>query len=146
MHYSNELPFFTRDELACQGTGIIKMDIHLAVHLPLLRLEWGKPLSPSSVCRTPKHNARVGGHPHSMHLTDNPKWPTDGTAAADIKWRHWPKDEKLRFAQLAWKRGWSVGLHDGFCHIDRRIDFGLQQAVFLYGTWSGAFDPDEVMG
>ena len=145
MNYTQAIPFFTEKELACQGTGVIKMDIHFAVHFPLLRLKWDKPLIPNSVCRTPQHNEDEGGHPRSMHLTDNPEWPTDGTAAGDVRWRDWPVDEKLSFAKLAWSLGWSVGLHDGFCHVDRRVDFGLQQAVFIYGAWSDHFDPDEVM-
>lgn len=144
MHISKPIPFFTADELACKCCGLIKLDIHFAVHAPLLRLKWGRPLYPSSVCRCPRHNADEGGHVRSLHLTENPKHPTDGTAGMDVKWRNWPLEEKLRFARLAWRLGWAVGLHDGFCHVDRRADFGLQQRVFVYGAWSGAFEPAAV--
>jgi hypothetical protein len=140
-------PYFSRYELCCTGTGIIKMDVRFADALMDLREAWGKPLSPSSVCRTPEHNAAIGGHPRSLHLTENPAWPTNGTMAADIRWRTWSADEKKRFAKFCWKLGWAVGLHDGFIHIDRRACLNLQQlpqAVFLYGNWSGAFSPDEV--
>lgn len=142
------IEFFADHELACKGSGVIKLDPRFADALPALRREWSRPLSPTSVCRTPEHNAKVGGHPRSLHLTDNPVWPTIGTMGADIAWRSWPDMRKLAFARLAWKRGWSVGLHDGFCHIDRRGDLGLPnlpQNVFLYGAWSGVFSPAEVM-
>jgi hypothetical protein len=64
--------------------------------------------------------------------------------AVDINWRGWRSDEKLSFAKLAYSMGWSVGLHDGFCHIDRRVDIGLSQVVFLYGKWSGEFSVTQV--
>jgi hypothetical protein len=57
--------------------------------------------------------------------------------AADVSWRTWDKQERMNFARLAYRQGWSVGLHNGFCHIDRRKDIGLQQAVFVYAEWNG---------
>jgi hypothetical protein len=68
--------------------------------------------------------------------------------AADIRWRGWPVDEQIAFAKLAWKMGWSIGLHNGFCHIDRRADLGvvgLNQAIFLYGTWDGSFSREQIV-
>lgn len=141
------IEFFGADECACKGTGVIKMDPRFAEALPLLRKAWGSPLGASSICRTPAHNKAERGHPSSLHLTENPKWPTLGSMAADIKWRNWPVQRKLAFARLAWSMGWSVGLHSSFCHIDRRGDLGLAnlpQNVFLYGAWHGAFTPSEV--
>lgn len=143
------VPFFSTKELACKGTSVIKLDPRFAKALPELRKAWGKPLSPTSVCRTPEHNTKVGGHPTSLHLTENPKWPTMGTMAADIAWRGWSVQDQLAFAKLAWSMGWAVGLHDGFCHIDRRADMKLDrlpQAVFLYGTWTGPFNRAEIVG
>lgn len=145
MIWTTALPYFPRHELACKGTGIIKLHGSFAAQLPALRAQWGQPLQPTSVCRAPEHNANVGGHPTSLHLTDNPKHPTAGTMAADIYWAQWDAGKKLDFAQLAWGLGWSVGLHDTFIHIDRRRDIGLRQAVFLYGRWSGVFKPEEVI-
>lgn len=63
----------------------------------------------------------------------------------DVRWRGVPVAEQLAFARLAWSMGWAVGLHDGFCHIDRRGDHGMARSVFLYGTWGGRFGPAEVM-
>ena len=139
--WTEALPYFPKSQLACKGSGVIKLDIRFAVLLPLLRERWGKPLTPSSVCRTPTHNKAVGGHIRSLHLTDNPHHKTNGTCAADIRWADWPVSEQLRFAKLAYSLGFSVGLHQAFCHIDLRSIVGLPQAVFLYGTWTNAFTP-----
>lgn len=147
MIWTEAIPYFSREELACKGSGIIKLDIRFAAALPALRADWGKPLNllnGGSVCRTPEHNASIpGAHPRSLHLTENPVHPTFGTMAADIPWREWAENEKLQFARLAYKKGWTVGLHDGFCHVDRRKEIGLRKIVFLYGAWSG-FSADEV--
>lgn len=147
--WSGAIPYFTEDELACQGSGIIKLDIRFAARLPALRAAWNAPLIPTSVCRTPAHNKAInngrGGHPRSLHLTENPFHPTNGTMASDFWWEGWDTETKLRFARLAYRMGWSVGLHNTFGHIDRRADIGLRKRVFLYGEWSGAFSVDEVL-
>lgn len=137
------IPYFSESELACKGSGIIKLDPRFAEALPKLREAWDAPLSPNSVCRSPEHNTRVGGNPRSLHMTENVAWPTLGTMAADISWASWPVPQRLRFAKLAWSLGWSVGLHNSFCHVDRRIDLALPalpQSVFLYGKWGNHFD------
>jgi len=144
MIWTEALPYFPKHELACRSTGIIKLDLRFAAALPALRMAAGRSLTPTSVCRTPAHNKASGGHPNSLHLTENPVRNTNGTMAADLAWRMWPTDEKLAFARLAWKMGWAVGLHDGFIHVDRRAEIGLPQSVFLYGTWSNAFSPEAV--
>ena len=144
--WTDAIPYFTRAELACKGTGTILLDARFAAHLPALRAAWGKPLVPTSVCRTREHNANVGGHPRSLHLTENPVHPTHGCMAADLAWRDWPTQRKLEFARLAFRMGWAVGLHDGFIHVDRRADVGLRKAVFLYGSeWSAPFDKEDVL-
>jgi hypothetical protein len=63
--------------------------------------------------------------------------------AADIAWRDWPEQDRIAFARLAYRMGWAVGLHDGFCHIDRRKDIGLEKRAFVYGSWSG-FSREEI--
>lgn len=136
--------FFPATELACKGSGIIRLDPRFAEALVQLREGWGAPLSPTSVCRSPQHNAAVRGHPRSLHLTDNPARGGFGTLAADLRWRGWSPIEQLRLARLAWSTGWAVGLHDGFIHVDLRRVVGLQPAVFLYGEWSNAFGVEDV--
>lgn len=143
----NAIEFFSEAELRCKGSGVIQLDPRFASALVELRKAWGKSLSVNSVCRSPEHNAAIKGNPNSLHMTVNPKWPTLGTMAADINWRNWALDEQLRFARFAWRRGWSVGLHNGFCHIDRRADLKLKelpQACFLYGEWDNQFTIEQI--
>jgi len=57
-------------------------------------------------------------------------------------------EEQLAFARVAWGLGWSIGLHNGFCHVDRRKDLGLAelpQSVFLYGEWAGKFNRADIV-
>lgn len=143
--WTDALPYFPRHELACKGSGIIKIDVRFAARLPALREAWGKPLTPTSVCRSPAHNKAVGGHPNSLHLTENHRHPTAaGTLAADISWRDWNRADRISFARLAWDMGFAVGLHDGFVHVDLRAVVGLSPTVFLYGTWTGDFGPRDI--
>ena len=142
--WKEALPFFPRHELACKGTGVVLMDLRFAAALPALRLAWGRPLTPTSVCRTPAHNVAERGHPTSMHLTENPVRGTNGTMAADLYWSNWPDDRKLEFARLAHRMDWSVGLHSTFCHVDLRHLVGLEQRVFLYGKWHAPWPVESV--
>lgn len=159
--WTEGLPYFPKHELECRGTrriddfgvpipgtGVVRLDPRFAAQLPHLRVEWGSALIPNSVCRTPAHNASLnngkGGHPRSLHLTQNPVHPTFGTMAIDIAWRHWRSERKLALARLGWKLGWAVGLHDGFGHFDRRKDIGLRKSVFIYGEWSAPFKLEDV--
>jgi hypothetical protein len=136
------IDFFPEPELACKGSGTIRLDPRFAEALPKLRKAWNKPLTPNSVCRTPAHNKKVGGHPNSLHLTENPKWPTFGTMACDIRWRDWSLEDQQAFAELALSQGWRVGLHNGFCHLDRLLDIAPESVkVFLYGTYTGPLYP-----
>lgn len=143
MFWTEALPYFTKNELACKGSGIIKIDLRFAAALPALREKWGKPITVNSVCRTPEHNAKVGGHPSSLHLTENPVRKTNGTMAADLSWANWSQEERIKLARLAYNMGFAVGLHNSFIHIDLRTAVGLNKTVFLYGAWSG-FSPQEV--
>lgn len=140
------MKYFSDKELACKGTGIIKLDPLFEKELPLLRETWGKPLIPTSVCRSPEHNAKVGGHPNSLHLTENPTHKTQGCCAIDIRWHDWDDDVQLEFARLAWSMGWSVGLHNRFIHLDRRDTAGLRQACFVYGSWDGRISREQIVG
>jgi hypothetical protein len=143
--WSQAIPYFTDKELGCRCCGLVKLDLRFAAMLPALRQAWGKSLTPSSVCRCPKHNVSVGGHPRSLHLTDNTHWTTGGAAAADITWRNWDSTEKLKFARLAHEMGFRVGLHDGFIHVDIGRLLGTSAKPFLYGAWSGSFNPEDIL-
>jgi hypothetical protein len=143
--WTSALPFFPARELACRHCGVIKLDTDFAAMLTALRSTWGSPLMPTSVCRCHAHNKSVGGHPNSLHLTENAKWKTFGTMAADIRWSKWDTEEKLRFARHAHKMGFRVGLHDIFCHIDLGRKLGINPRPFVYGAWANEFTADEVI-
>lgn len=126
--------FFASHELACKGSGVIKLDPRFTVALEQLRRDWGLPLVINSCCRSPEHNSKVGGHPRSLHLTENKFWPTFGTMACDISWHNWSKHRKEEFCKLALSQGWRVGLNDRFVHIDRGRELGINTFIFTYGS------------
>jgi hypothetical protein len=69
--------------------------------------------------------------------------------AIDCGWNNWTVEEQLKFAKLAWSMGWAVGLHNSFCHIDRRADLklpSLPRTVFIYGSWNNRFNAVAVRG
>lgn len=143
------LPYFDFDELKCSCCGTIQLDFNFAAALVMLRHCYGHALYPTSICRCPDHNEAVGGHPNSLHLTENPVHETGGCAAIDIGWYSWPRDVKLKFAKLAWEHGWSIGLNKTFIHLDGR-NFApikkLDQAIFLYSNWTYEFNQIDIDG
>lgn len=139
------IPFFAYRELACPCCGVVQLDQHFAAALSFLRSRWNKPLTINSVCRCTAHNTRIGGHPNSLHLVQNPKWTTLGSMAADVAWRNWQAEDKLSFAKMAHSLGFRVGLHDGFCHVDLGRTLGISPRPFVYGTWNNTFSPEEVL-
>ncbi len=143
--HSAGIPFFSYKELSCPCCGVVQVDQNFAAALSYLRSKAGRALKLNSVCRCTKHNTRIGGHPNSLHLIENPKWKTQGTMAADVAWRNWPTEEKLSFAKLAHGLGLRVGLHDGFCHVDLGRTLDISPRPFLYGEWSNAFKPEDVL-
>ena len=61
-------PDFSPQELACRGTGKLKLDFASLDKLQALRNAIGKPLIVNSAYRSPEHNKAVGGVPDSKHL------------------------------------------------------------------------------
>ena len=139
MTWEAALPFFSIEELADRETGELKLDDNFAAQLPALRQAWGRPLSPTSVCRSAITNAEVGGHPRSLHLITNPVHPTTGSMAADIAWHDWSDQEQWAFFNLAKDLGWAVGLSDRFIQVDRRADIGLPAVTYTYPDWDDRF-------
>lgn len=129
---STIMPFFRAYELMDQEDQVVKVGTFLQIHLPYLRDTWGAPLSVNSGCRTPQHNKRIGGHPNSFHLTENPKYDTDGCEAVDIRTRGWPKEMRDAFYDLAKDLGWNIGVADTFIHIDRGQDYGKPFTTWTY--------------
>lgn len=71
-------PNFSAAEIACRGTGAIKINPEAMDKLQALRDRLGKPLIIRSAYRSLEHNRAVGGAPASKHM--------QGTAF-DIAWR-----------------------------------------------------------
>ena len=131
------LRFFPVEEIKCKGSGECKIDPRIIEPLFSLRFQWDRPLYSNSFCRNPSHNTKIGGHPRSLHLTENPHWPTYGSMAIDIRWRDWDELDKLAFCQLALEKGFRVGLNNGFVHLDMGLLLGLTNSVFVYGSYTG---------
>lgn len=55
-------------ELACKGTGRLKLQRAAVDALQELRQKIGKPMRIASAYRSPEHNARVAGSPNSRHM------------------------------------------------------------------------------
>ena len=137
--WTKAIPYFSEEELRCKGSGALILDIRFAIELPKLRKSWRNTLYLTSVCRSPEYNKQVGGHPNSLHLTENPKWQTAGTMAADIYWENWDLSAKYEFYILARELNWSCGLDKQFIHCDRRYDIGLGGITFTYPSWTNDF-------
>ena len=102
-------PNFTPAEIACRGTGQIKLHPEALDKLQTLRERLGKPLIVRSAYRSPEHNRAVGGAKASKHM--------DGTAFDIAMSNHDP----MKFAEAARAVGFlGFGTYprSGFMHID----------------------------
>ena len=102
-------PNFTPAEIACRGTGQIKLHPEALDKLQTLREQFGKPLIVRSAYRSPEHNRAVGGAKASKHM--------DGTAFDIAMSNHDP----MKFAEAARAVGFlGFGTYprSGFMHID----------------------------
>lgn len=100
---------FSPAEIACRGTGQIKLHPEALDRLQALRDQLGKPLIVRSAYRSPEHNRNVGGAPRSKHM--------DGTAFDIAMGNHDP----VAFAEAARAVGFlGFGTYprSGFMHID----------------------------
>ena len=107
--------WFSPKECACKGTGKLSISDGLIGKLDILRSHLGRPLSLSSVFRSPYHNAKVSGSPRSMHLFG---------LAADISIIN--QDKKL-ILTLAKDLGFTgFGYYRTFLHVDlgRKREWG----------------------
>lgn len=102
-------PSFSPAEIACRGTGAIKIKTEAMDKLQSLRNRLGKPLIVRSGYRSPSHNLAVGGAPASKHM--------QGTAFDIAMSNHDP----VAFAEAARAVGFlGFGTYprSGFMHID----------------------------
>lgn len=116
--------YFSHKEIACKCCGVAKVMDSFATELVALREAWGKLMVITSACRCNKHNQAVGGASRSFHLFDmKEKTGVDATIAVDVSTKNMTGADRFNFVALAMQRGWSVGVHKSFIHIDRRSDF-----------------------
>lgn len=125
---------FAHHELADKGEFAGQGKIPQAVldDLRDLRLAVNRAMVVNSACRSKKRNAEIGRAKSSFHIWDFPRPQVGGGCAFDIDQTGWTDQQRIEFAREAWARGWSVGLHFNFTHIDRRHRYGFAQ---VWGTY-----------
>ena len=124
-------PLFTHEELMDPETGEVRLAEGFAGALARLRLAYAKPMRVTSCCRSASHNIRVGGHPHSLHVYDEPWHPLAGAAAIDIAVTN--AADAWQLVRHALLEGWSIGVASWGVHLDRRDFAGKPPGVFGYG-------------
>ena len=126
------LDHFSRSELACPTTDQVRLASGFGEALERLRVELDAPMHLTSACRSPLHNARVNGHPRSLHLVINSHWGTGGCCAVDASATD--GQYRARLIALALGQKWSAGVASNFIHLDQRSRYcGLPQVVYHYG-------------
>jgi len=126
---------FTAKELRCKGSGLLILAPGFGEELQALRDAFGQPMVLNSACRSLERNRQIGGHPRSLHICDFPPHKTGGCCAVDVDTSRRPVEYRRALQQLAWDRGWSIGLGNSFLHLDLRIRYTkLPKAVFHYGN------------
>jgi len=102
-------PSFSPAEIACRGTGAIKINTEALDKLQTLRNRLGKPLIVRSAYRSPRHNRAVGGAKASKHM--------DGTAFDIAMSNHDPAAFEAT-ARAVGFLGFGTYPRSGFMHID----------------------------
>jgi hypothetical protein len=102
-------PSFSPAEIACRGTGAIKINTDAMDKLQTLRNRLGKPLIVRSGYRSPSHNKAVGGAKASKHM--------DG-AAFDIAMSNHNPAAFGAAARAVGFLGFGTYPRSGFMHID----------------------------
>jgi hypothetical protein len=102
-------PSFSPAEIACRGTGAIKINTEAMDKLQTLRNRLGKPLIVRSAYRSPSHNRAVGGAKASKHM--------DGTAFDIAMSNHDPAAFEAT-ARAVGFLGFGTYPRSGFMHVD----------------------------
>jgi hypothetical protein len=102
-------PNFSPAEIACRGTGQLKLHAQALDKLQALRDRLGKPLIIRSAYRSPQHNRNVGGAPRSKHM--------DGTAFDIAMSNHEPAAFEAA-ARAVGFLGFGYYPRSGFMHVD----------------------------
>jgi len=102
-------PNFSPAEIACRGTGKLRINEDALDKLQVLRTALGTPMIVNSGYRSPKHNKRVGGAALSMHLEGK---------AFDISMANHDPAGFIAAARAAGFRGIGTYPRSNFIHID----------------------------
>jgi|GEM_PF-1207510 len=102
-------PGFSPSEIACRGTGAVKINTEAMDKLQALRDRLGKPLIVRSAYRSPEHNRAVGGAPASKHM--------QGTAFDFAMANHDPVAFEAAAREVGFL-GFGTYPRSGFMHID----------------------------
>ena len=102
-------PDFSPAEIACRGTGRLKLHPKALDTLQALRDRLGKPLIVRSAYRSPAHNRAVGGAPRSKHM--------DGTAFDIAMSNHDPVAFEAAAREVGFL-GFGFYPRSGFMHVD----------------------------
>ena len=125
------LDHFSRSELARPTTDQVRLASGFGEALEHLRVELDAPMQLTGASRSPMHNAKVQGHPRSLHLIVNGHWGTGGTCAVDVG--AIDGEFKAKLITLALDQEWSVGVASNFIHLDQRSRYTeLPQVVYHY--------------
>ncbi|MGB5948962.1 MAG: D-Ala-D-Ala carboxypeptidase family metallohydrolase [Parvibaculum sp.] len=122
---------FSPAEIACRGSGSLRIHEEALDKLQALRDRLGKPLIVRSAYRSPAHNRAVGGAPLSKHL--------DGTAFDIAMANHDPVAFEEAARAVGFK-GFGFYPRSGFMHIDlgpARVwgeRFPVREAAFAMET------------
>jgi zinc D-Ala-D-Ala carboxypeptidase len=100
---------FSPAEIACRGTGQLKLHPEALDKLQALRDRLGKPLIVRSAYRSPEHNRAVGGASRSKHM--------DGTAFDIAMANHDPVAFEAAAREVGFL-GFGFYPRSGFIHID----------------------------
>ncbi|MEM6943980.1 MAG: D-Ala-D-Ala carboxypeptidase family metallohydrolase [Pseudomonadota bacterium] len=127
-------PSFTPAEMACRGTGMMKINPEAMDKLQLLRDVLGKPLIVNSAYRSPEHNARIGGAPKSKHM--------EGIAFDISMANHDPHIFQQRATEVGFQ---AIGTYpnSNFIHIDDRGSVARWGTQFPPST-TGGFASEQV--
>lgn len=130
--------YFTPEEIACRGSGRIRVESDVMDALYVLRLKYGKPMHILSGCRSSAYNDEIYKRQGlesraSFHVYDNDyDRGQKGCMAFDVAALD-GRDRGELFS-LAWGLGWSIGWNSarGFLHLDLRTKIGWRQTTFGY--------------
>lgn len=105
--------YFKRKEFACKcGCGFDAVDVVLLDLLTFIREHFGAPVTITSACRCPDHNANVGGAKGSQHKFGK---------AADIQVKGFtPQQVQDTLDKVLPKDKYGLGYGKTFTHIDVR--------------------------